>query len=611
MKKIILFLAVIIFWPYNTLAVSLNIEYQENIYSHRETWKHHYSGNLGYIYLDNQIAYCINPFKVIGSDYKIDDTMLSSIDLDYSALVAHYGYQTHLDNIYYYLATQELIWWENKAATYIYWTTENNTASDRITIDSYIEEIKNNVKLARVKPNFNTDNIVGDYGDLIILDDENGVLNNYEIINNGKNEIWQKDNKLYVRILESGSFQLKKTIKSGSSTNGYSSGSSNQALATFAIDETIIDNIDINMNEYKSKIKITRYVDDKKVEDKIKFKIYDVKKGIFIENEKIYETDEQGNFISDFKLPKGTYEIYNIEIPNGYIFSDKITSFEITENNDLNNYIFEIDDYLDIPIGQVNITNFINYSNYKIPVLTDYVFYARENIYDEKYHLIYKKGELVKEIKSDFNMTINLPLGIYDVISKNNHSIVELLYQDNTTKYIIKNISYEQTIQPINIMIKTNLNTCDYEKCEISIINDLVYDIYAKEDIYLEGKLIYKKDEFIYRIFSNQVKKILLIDGLYYIKEGKNDYKNPMEDYIFNYNGDDISLDIMKYKLIEKEIQHQVTSEKSEDNLVAIKNDFEKSNDFLLPNTDNYLKKYVNLSIVMLVIGIVMIKYVK
>ena len=607
MKKIILFLVVCFIFPYGAKAVSVTVDYQDNIYSHRETWNHHYSGKLGYIYLDDKIAYCINPFKIIGNNYTVDDTVLSSIDLDYSKLVAHYGYQTHLDNIYYYLATQELIWWENRAAVRLYWTTENTTDSNRIIIDSYKEEIKNNVERARIKPNFGTNILSGDYGDIIIFDDQNAVLKDYEIINNSKNEIWKEENKLYVRVLESGTFKLMKKIKSGVSTNGYNGGSSNQALATFSIDEEIIENIDINMNSYKSKIKITRYANNKKVEGKIKFKIYDVKKGAFIEQDKIFETDEQGNFISDFKLDKGTYEIYNMEIPYGYIFSEQITSFEIKDDNELKNYIFEIDDYLDVPIGQINIENFISYSNYKIPVYTKYYFYADSNIYDEKYKLIYKKGELVKETT---DVKVNLPLGKYKVISDDNFYIVELLYQDSITKYIIKEIKWEKTFQPTNIFIKTNLNTCDNEKCEIKPIDDLIYDLYAKDDIYLENKLIYKKDEFIYRIFGNQKKEILLIDGEYYIKEVKNDYNYPMEDYFFHYTSNDISLDITKYKIVEKKtkpILEEITAPIENNDETIIKK--ENANNYILPNTDNYLKKYIYCSLGMIIIGIIMIKY--
>lgn len=622
MKKIIIFLTLILIaLPIKIKATTAVVDYQEGIYSNRESWNHSYNGKLGYIYLNNQIAYCLNPFKIIGSEYNVDNSVLSSINLDYTKLVTHYGYATHLDNIYYYMATQELIWYENSAVVRIFWTTEGSASSNRIAIDIYKQEILDKVNKARVKPNFNIDNVVGDYGEIIELDDTNEVLSDYDIINESKNEIWKENNKLFIKILDLNNTNIKfiKKIKSGVSTTGYSPTTTSQTLATFSIDETIESSLKVTPNEYNSKIKITRYANNKVVNGKIKFKIFNVKTSQFIKvnDSEIFETDDHGNFISDFKLDIGTYEIFNIEIPDNYIFYDINTSFQIKDNNLLNDNIYEIIDYLDVPYGILNVSENTIYSNYKIPITSDKLFlYANQNIYDENYNLVYYKNTLVTQLITDSNGLINykLPLGKYLLIdSEFNQYEINLNYFDKYTKEIKQNIDIEKKINSSNINIEVNLKECINDKCLLSKLNDLTYDIYANEDIYINDKLIFKKDEFIYKIYSNNIKEITLPCGSYYIVENDNKYEEKFANYYFNYDGSDISLKITKNIVFNDNLSDDNKDENNEiienpnkevDNTSNQSSNNLELNNYKLPNTSNYLNQYYLLSISLIIIGL-------
>ncbi|MDD3452901.1 MAG: SpaA isopeptide-forming pilin-related protein [Bacilli bacterium] len=572
MKKIIcsLVIFIIIFISKDVLAsdVNLRIDYQEGIYSNRESSLHIYNGKLGYIYLNNKIAYCLEPFKIIGSNYK-EDNLVLNIDpllLDYYKLASAYGYNEINNNIYYYMATQELIWRKNPALIRVYWTTTSSSASSRIIIDGYKNEISKKIEEARIKPNFNVKEINPDINDIIELTDVNNVLGNYEIINNSKNEIWKEKNKLYIKILDLNNADIKfvKRIKSGVSTNGYKESSTYQALATFAIDEIVEENLSIIPNEYNSKIKITTMSNSKLINDKLTFKIYNLNTSQFVkinEND-IFKTDEKGEFISDFKLSEGTYEIFNLDIPNNYVYSDSNTVFQIKEDNELDNNYYEIFNYLDIPYGILNYQEKIKYNNLIVPNDNkNYYIYAADNLYDNNYNLLYLKNQFVKSISTNENgqFTTTLPVGNY-YITNDEKEVTNFLinYIDKYTKEIIKNIIVEKNLERSTIKINVQKQIYLNDSCQNQNYDNIEYGLYAASDIYLNDILVYKNNQLIYKLISNEITEVQIPLGSYYIKElTQFDDENKFTNYYFKYEHQNLELNIIKQekeKIFEDEV---------------------------------------------------------
>ena len=76
LKKIVILL--LLFITNNIEAKEPIIQYIDNVYSNRISSDQVITGHFGYIYMDGQIAFCIEPFKIIGNNYEINNEVLNN-----------------------------------------------------------------------------------------------------------------------------------------------------------------------------------------------------------------------------------------------------------------------------------------------------------------------------------------------------------------------------------------------------------------------------------------------------------------------------------------------------------------------------------------------------
>ena len=117
--------------------------------------------------------------------------------------IGYYGYDYpgHQTN-YYYIAAQELIWKAVNPNVESTWTTEENYGGKVIDISKEKEEIMSLVKSHDLKPSFSEKLFKGEVGSTITLEDENNVLDDYDIMESENHDIVKEDNKLIIHLNE-------------------------------------------------------------------------------------------------------------------------------------------------------------------------------------------------------------------------------------------------------------------------------------------------------------------------------------------------------------------------------------------------------------------------
>ena len=123
-------------------------EFIDNIYSNRKIGEELYTGKQGIVYVNGEIAYCLDPTIVLTNDIYTSSSDFQTLNIDddklhYIELVSYfgYGYDNRIDSKYY-LAVQEIIW-EYLTGGEIYWT--DGKEGEIINIDSYKDEILNSI----------------------------------------------------------------------------------------------------------------------------------------------------------------------------------------------------------------------------------------------------------------------------------------------------------------------------------------------------------------------------------------------------------------------------------------------------------------------------------
>lgn len=206
MKKIV-FLLLALFAFSNVSAQESNISYHrlDGIYFNLTVNGSFLSNHVTSFYLDDRLAYCIEPGVEINTRiYDNTDWSMTSFSDElkrYIELVGYYGYEyPGHNNDYYYIAAQELIWRAINPNLEITWTTEKNMGGSIIDVSSQKEEIENLVQKHSLKPSFLIDKIEGYVGEEIILNDDNNVLQNYELSSSDNHLIEIADNTLKIRL---------------------------------------------------------------------------------------------------------------------------------------------------------------------------------------------------------------------------------------------------------------------------------------------------------------------------------------------------------------------------------------------------------------------------
>lgn len=499
MKKIIkvVIISVFVFFcsVFNANALEndseLKTEYIDKVYAY------HYKrgilmsyGKLPFRYQNGKLSYCIEPWKVINTKlYTSTNDWAQSGYTDEEKrqmeLISHYGYGYEGHNtVRYYMATQELIWLFKD--DYVRWTTSLSDGAEEINVENEKNEILNLVNKHNVMPSFTGRCYSDDYGKTLVLEDINNVLDNYVIdtsLNYDRN-----NNSITIKLNRFGSNKILFRTKGNNNETLLfrSKGVESQSMVFFGFNDFKESELSINVD--KVKVRINKR--DSETKDLIKekgtiFKVKDVNTGEYI-NEHL-EVNDGYAIIS---LPKGKYELEEINASNGYVINSENQILEINDNITLNNEYYDIDVFNSHPKGEINVLK-VNEDNMPLEGV-------EIGLYDSNF-------KMIKTYKTDVNGKINisdLDLETYYLkeistlegyILDNESKKVELKYKDNKSNIVTENIKITNEKVKCDVVYITSSNDgTSLPNVEINVYdenNNIVYNGKTNS----EGKITIEK----------------------------------------------------------------------------------------------------------------------
>lgn len=363
------------------------------------------------------------------------------------------------------------------------------------------------------------------------------------------------------------------------------------------------DNLDIAIEVYDEVIK--RRVDIFKVfasnetgilteESNITFEIYDRSGNLF---DKV-TTDDDG--YASIVLPYGTYTFKQINVTDGY---EKIDDFEVSILEDDERPIYKIlansEVKVRLRVVKKDLDTGKNVVNGKV----------KFKIFDVKkkeflsYKSLYPKEEVISEFEVDDRGTLLLPMELgfgeyilYEVDDKMdgylyNKEGVHFSIGNDTN--MINDDEYGAIVEiPFyNKRVKGNISIVKYGEDVIYennsyrykrvLLDGVIFEVYANEDIYENGILMYKNNDLVGRITTDKdgkgvIKKLPL--GSYYVKEISSSKGNVVSDKKYDV--------LLTYKdQYTEEINYKLVVNNYLNKGKLIINKYEKNSDIRIPNT--------------------------
>ena len=257
-KNLILFflLAIVnIFGISNVYAaekVKISFDYQSNVYYTRKGDGLNDSHQYLYYNLSGTPAFCIEPGVEINDwDYLVYGIEKSPFDAEKThrlQLIGHYGYdypghQTQK----YRMATQALIWETSKNLKVEFYTKANGQGS-HIDISKERNEILRLVEGHYDIPSFDDISLDATYNKQIVLEDTNNVLSNFQVYDNGKNDVKIEGNKLYITPKEMSDTEIqliKKSYDNKTTIIYVGENGKSQKLGRFRITDPVVSSLSL------------------------------------------------------------------------------------------------------------------------------------------------------------------------------------------------------------------------------------------------------------------------------------------------------------------------------------------------------------------------------
>lgn len=273
----------------------------------------------------------------------------------------------------------------------------------------------------------------------------------------------------------------------------------------------------------------------------------------------VFETDENGEFITPLSLPSGNYYIEEVIAPNGYFMSDEKIYFTIDEEANLYNYgenkYLEIIFYNTLIKGEITIykegekeifvDGEIKYEKYSLDGV-EFALYAKENIIAADGSIIYYKDALIargvtnlygflyfknlylgsyyiKELSTvtglkldinEYEIDLNSENDYSELVSKNISLVnerekgkIQITKKDATTNELIQNTKIE--IYTINNILVFSGLTDEHGKIEINLPTG---SYYIREVIASDGYIVTDEIIFFDVIDSGEILEIEILN---------------------------------------------------------------------------------------------------
>ena len=427
-KKVLLIIAVVIglFVKTNSVnAATLDLRYQDNVYYiHVDADGSNYSSfQLAMFYVDNKLAYCVEPGLMINSmEYGVGDwnvTGLSPAQRLRIEQIGYFGYEyPGHQNVRYYMAAQELIW-QSIRPIYASWYTGPNGSGEVIDVSPEKNEIEYLISRSNTKPSFHKERIETVIGDNISLIDTNNILSEYTVFDDAGQDVIIDGNQLKIKVNNTGDKQIKFIISNyDNDINLVYFNSDSQKLAHTRLSDPLTSVLELHSTA--GNVTINKKDKDTKKskpqgEASLEGAIYD----IYNSSDELITsitTNSDGKITSDYLPELGHYYLMERTPSNGYTIDETKYEFDMT----LENLFPTIDVYEKVIEREFNFIKVYANSNTGIMKPEQGIRFGFYN----------NKNELVKEVKTnnDGFLKIVLPFGTYTVKQLNttlNHEYVD------------------------------------------------------------------------------------------------------------------------------------------------------------------------------------------
>lgn len=348
MKRILLF--IFCFLCMSTVHAEETVKVKKvetNVFSTKTTIEGKtFTARLYYLYVDDKIAYCIEPGVLLQDQDYVTSSDFNSLGIGEEAkkrieLLAHYGYgyKNHT-TIEYYMATQALLWEEIGATNITY--TQNGSLQN---IETYKQEIKKLMETNHTIPSFASQEYRVRVGDSLTLEDENRVIDRF-MLTKGEGKI--EGNTFTVSHQKEEAITYSFALAKRNTVSLVYFSPNSQKVATFSLSENNTQKFDIKVNYYLDRGKIIL----KKIDEITKIGLESAEFGLYDEKDVLLQTgktDANGILVFDDLLYR-KYYIKETKAPKGYIFKEN--KVEITLAN---------------PTYQFEVTN----QKYEMPITSD------------------------------------------------------------------------------------------------------------------------------------------------------------------------------------------------------------------------------------------------
>lgn len=438
-----------------------------------------YWGQLGYIYVNNEISYCIDITEHINTTIY---TSSDNIDINFNAvLAAYFGYGYIGSNVKDYMATQALVW-EYMGFEDVYFTTQSKAMGSKINVSNNISKIRNLINEYNLTPDLNL-NFNMYVGEMYNISDLNNVLEKFDIINDSNNIINKYLNDITFEAYDVGlnNFALNRKYEFYGNNKVYTASNSQKLLHVGSID-------DIRKEYTYNVLGVELYI---RILDKNSsfndnligniFELYDSNNNLINR----FDVNTSEIYIDNLNL--GNYTLKHVHVVDGYVKCDDININIYTTNNYVDVFIYPI-------VQKVNITKI--YKN----VLTNKEYFDSDVEFE-----VYNGTELIDICKTDEFGKCSVEL------EYNNYTFKQL--NDNINKGLkVINIDKEYFNDEINIDIVDE------------ICNAKIYIEILEDDEYMSN-IIVNVNDYIYTSVDGVVVTDLLNEGKYIV------YEDIMDDY--------------------------------------------------------------------------------
>ncbi len=429
--------------------------------------------------MNGRTSYCIDLGVKVTTDIynSTEDFSISSLSneqIQYVKSISYFGYQyPGHDDYRFYMAAQELIW-EYLSGAEVEWTSEMNVNGARMDIESFKWEIlwlRNQYyqELYFV----GEENLTVSAGELIVLTNQDGLLDYYEVGAFQNSGVWINGNSVYIQTNDDyvgASYFILNT------KYAYSYESQ---LYYYDNSQTLISNGNIERREKQfwfytlgNNVNV-QLVDGETLsmtpqgQATLEGAVYELlnDKGEVIET---FTTDEFGQATLS-NLVRGHYIIKQLKESSGYLLNDEVTKFDLVGED------------IEIVVKEYVIKNTIELLKVYGKNEED-KFFLEDNVGFSIWNM---DGSIYSTIFTDELgiASIQLPYGIYT------------FKQDNTTYGYSKIDDFEVVVDTVrdeiirytlvDSLIKTNIHiiTYDHEIGEVIKSNDFQYKIQNKETL--------------------------------------------------------------------------------------------------------------------------------